>query len=89
MGLVLVFAAGYVIGARAGSDDFDEIVRSFQAIRRSEEFHDFMAAIRSHAGQTLRRLGDAVEKGSGEDLVADVPSAQDLVAKVRQLVGQS
>jgi hypothetical protein len=87
MGFVLVFAAGYVIGARAGSDDFDEIVRAFQAIRRSDEFHDLVTALRSHAGQTLRRLGDVVEKGSREDLPA-VPSTQDLVAKVRQLVGQ-
>jgi hypothetical protein len=87
MGLVLVFAAGYVIGARAGSDDFDEIVRAVQAIRRSDEFHDLVAALRSHAGQTLRRLGEVVEKGSREDLPA-VPSTQDLVAKVRQLVGQ-
>ena len=40
MGILIAFAAGYVFGARAGSQDFDDVVQALQAIRESEEFHD-------------------------------------------------
>ena len=42
MGILLAFAAGYVLGARAGSEDFDDVVEALQAIRQSEEFHDLV-----------------------------------------------
>ena len=38
MGILLAFAAGYVLGARGGSEDFDDVVQAVQAIRQSEEF---------------------------------------------------
>jgi hypothetical protein len=81
MGLLLAFAAGYVIGARAGNDDFDEIVQAFQSIRESEEFHDLLRVLRSHVGHTLRGLADVVD---GTKPVSVDP--QDLVDRVRRLV---
>ena len=53
MGLLLVFAAGYVMGSRAGGESLDELVDAAQAIRESEEFHDFVKALRTHAAHSL------------------------------------
>ena len=75
-------AAGYVVGARAGSDDFDEIVQALQALRDSEEVHDLLRALRSHLGHTLRGLADVVD---GTKAATVTP--QDLVERVRRLVG--
>jgi hypothetical protein len=49
MKMILALAAGYVLGASAGSRDFEELLDSVRAIRDSEEFNDFLAALRSHA----------------------------------------
>ena len=56
MGILLAFAAGYILGAKAGSDDFDDVVDAVNAIRQSEEFNDLVRSLRSHAAHTLREL---------------------------------
>jgi hypothetical protein len=85
MGIVLALAVGYVVGARAGSRDIDQVMQSVRAVRQSEEFADLLAALRSHAGHTLRELASIVE---GDTTVTDVlPEAGDLVEKVRHLFG--
>jgi hypothetical protein len=85
MTVVLAFAAGCVVGAKAGAHDFRDVTRSLNAIRQSEEFHDLLAALRSHAGQTLHHLADALEQKDGPAAVAD----DDLVARVRHIVGRA
>ena len=85
MSVVLAFAAGWVVGAKAGAQDFRDVTQSLNAIRQSEEFHDLLAALRSHAGQTLRHLADVLEQ-------TDRPAAltnDDLVARVRNIVGRA
>ncbi|HEY1279102.1 MAG TPA: hypothetical protein VGF22_05465 [Acidimicrobiales bacterium] len=85
MSVVLAFAAGCVVGAKAGAQDFRDVTQSLNAIRQSEEFHDLLAALRSHAGQTLRHLADVLEQN-------DRPAAltnDDLVARVRHIVGRA
>ena len=85
MGLLVAFAAGCFVGAKAGSQDFGDVAGSLRAVRDSEEFHDLVVAFRSHAGQTLRRLADMVEKtGAGANRNGD----SDLVERVRSLVGR-
>lgn len=79
----LAFAAGYVAGARAGGEDFSDVVRSFEAIRKSEEFNDLVTAVRSHTGQALRRLATVVEEGEPTGF-----DTHDLVARVRHLAGR-
>ena len=37
MGLLLVFAAGYVMGARAGGESLDDVIDAVHAIRESDE----------------------------------------------------
>ena len=41
--MLLALAAGYVLGAHAGSRDFDQLVDAVRAIRDSDEFNDFLA----------------------------------------------
>jgi hypothetical protein len=86
MKVFLALAAGYVLGARTGSEHFDEVVRSLRAIKDSEEFHDLVSSVRSHAGATLRELATLVERPSaaGDDEAA---IAGDLVERVRHLAG--
>ena len=83
MGMIVAFAAGWVMGARAGSEDYSDVVRSLRAIRESDEFHDLVGVLRAHAGQTLRRVADLLDTGGAEP-----SSTEDLVDRVRYLVGR-
>ncbi len=67
MGMLLVFAAGYVMGSRAGSESLDEVIDAVHAIRESEEFHDLLKALRTHAAHSLRGLGDDAGERSPAD----------------------
>ena len=80
MKMLLALAAGYVLGASAGSRDFDQVVDSIRAIRDSEEFSDLLAALRSHASYTLRELADMLERVGPEALTSN-----DLVERVKHL----
>ena len=77
--MLFALAAGYVLGASAGSRDFDQLFDSVRAIRNSEEFNDFLTALRSHASHTLRELADMLERVGPESL------SNDLVERVKQL----
>jgi hypothetical protein len=81
MGILLAFAVGYAVGARAGSQDFDDIVRSFKSVRESEEFADLVGVIRTHMAHTLREVASLVD-GAG----AEAFTPQDLVERVKGLV---
>ena len=48
----------------------------------SEEFDDFVSAVRTHASHTLRELADVVDSGS------DLLPTHDLVERVRQLAAR-
>ena len=56
MGTLFGFAVGYILGARAGQDGFDEVVRSVRAIRESEEFRGFVSAMKDHGRHVLREV---------------------------------
>ena len=80
MKVLLALVTGYFVGANAGSRDYDQLVESVRAIRDSEEFHDFLTALQSHASQTLRELADMVERAGPESL-----TPTDLVERVKAL----
>jgi hypothetical protein len=82
MKVLFALVGGYLIGARAGSRDFDQLNKSLRALYESEEFDDFVSAVRTHAGHTLRELADLVDQG-GELL-----PTHDLVERVRQLAAR-
>jgi hypothetical protein len=86
MKFVLALAAGYVIGARTGSEHFDDVVRSLRAIKDSEEFRDLVTSVRSQASATLRELASVIERPSAPG-GADPAATGDLVERVRHLAG--
>jgi hypothetical protein len=83
MGLFLAFAIGYVIGARAGSKDLDEVVQSLKAIGRSDELADVVSAVRSHVSHTLHEFATMVDSEG-----ARPGETGDLVEHVRKMFGQ-
>lgn len=84
MGLLLVFAAGYVIGARAGTESLDDVVDAVHAIRQSEEFDDLLKALRKHAAHSLRGLATMLENGR-EPALERAPN--DLLDRMKVIVG--
>ena len=77
MGTLFGFAVGYVIGARAGSEGFDEVVDALRALRESEEARAFVQVLRGH----LR--GSAAVVGAW---MTNPPSSEDLVARAKERV---
>jgi hypothetical protein len=74
----MAFAVGYAVGAKAGSEGYDELIASFKAVRDSEEFRGLIAAIRSHTGHVLREVGQRLQTD------ADRPISMDeVLARVR------
>ena len=86
MGFLLVFAAGYVMGARAGGETLDEVVDAVHAIRESEEFHDLVTALRSHAAHSLRGLAGMLE--SDRQPTDGSVSTGDLLERMRVIAGR-
>lgn len=66
MGLILAFIAGYVIGARDGSEALDEVIDAAMAVASSREFEDLVTALRAHVGHVLQEVGRRIEPSSGE-----------------------
>ena len=83
MGVFIALAVGYVVGARTGSKDLDQVGKALKALSASEEFADVVSAVRSHLGHTLRELAGMVE-GAPKQI-----ESGDLVERVRQLFPRS
>ncbi|MCU1428332.1 MAG: hypothetical protein JWL83_2332 [Actinomycetia bacterium] len=83
--MFLAFAVGYVFGTKTGTDNFAELVQAARAIRESEEFDDFMLAVRDHVAHSLRGVADMIEK---VDIGSNAAAEGDLVDRVRQLVSR-
>jgi len=83
VGVLLAFAVGWGVGARAGPAGFDEVVEALQTVRRSEEFEALAAVARAHLATALSELGKLV---SGETAL---PEPVDLLARVQRLAGSA
>ncbi len=83
MGLVLAFIAGYVIGARDGSEALDEVIDAAKAVAGSQEFEDLVRALRSHAGHVLQEVGRRIDPSSGEPITVStlIERARDIVQR--------
>jgi hypothetical protein len=77
---------GYVLGARTGGKDLEQLSESLKALADTDEFSDVVAAARSQLGHTLRDLA-AIVDGNNGDRAPDDPSL-DLVARVRHIVSR-
>jgi hypothetical protein len=86
MGTLLAFAAGYVMGTRAGGDSLDEVIDAMHAIRESEEFRDFVRALRTHAAHSLRGVATMLENGREAGVPRSNPT--DLLDRMRVIVGR-
>jgi hypothetical protein len=84
VGLVLAFIAGYVIGARDGSDALDEVIDAARAVAASQEFDDLVRALRSHAGHVLQEVGRRIDPSSGEEM-----SMSTILGRARDIVQRS
>jgi hypothetical protein len=83
VGLILAFIAGYVIGARDGSDALDEVVDAAKALAASQEFEDLVRALRSHTGHVLQELGRRMDPMTEEPL-----SMNSILARARDIVSR-
>jgi len=72
---------GYVVGAKTGGKELDQLGRSLAALVGTEEFADVVTSARSQVGRTLRELASMVD-GDHEER-----PGSDLIARVRNLVG--
>ncbi len=82
--IFVALVVGYVIGAKTGGQELDELGRAVTALLGTDEFGDVVTSARSQMGSSLRQLASMVD---GQHAVAD--AGGDLVAKVRNLVGSA
>jgi hypothetical protein len=83
MNAFLALIVGYVMGAKSGRKELDQLSRSLKALCETDEFSDVVSAARAHVGSSLRQLASVVD---GEHRVPE--AGGDLVARVRNLVGR-
>jgi hypothetical protein len=83
MNILIALAVGYLIGAKTGGKDLEQLSRSLKALCETDEFADVVVAARSQVAATLRELASMVDGGQP----AAVPTG-DLVARVRHMVGR-
>ncbi len=82
MNVFVAMAVGYLLGAKTGGEDLDQLGRSVKTLCQTDEFSDVVSATRAQVATTLRELASMVD---GE---LPLPDGVDLVAQVRRLVGE-
>jgi hypothetical protein len=82
--VLVALAIGYVLGAKTGAKEIEQMKSSVTALLGTDEFADVVSAARSHLGSSLREFASVLD---GDQRVQD--SGGDLVARVRTLVGPS
>ena len=96
MGALIGFILGYIVGAKAGPEGYDEVVRSIRTLMESEEWKGLVATATGFLGNTLAQGGDAVAeqlRSSSEDLaktfskIMDSEELQRLIATGTALLG--
>jgi hypothetical protein len=81
--VILALVVGYVVGAKTGGKELDELRRSVKALGGSDELADVVSAARIQLARALREVAEIV---GGARPVPD--TSADLVEQVRHLVGQ-
>lgn len=74
LGLIAGFGAGYVLGAKAGQQRYEEIREGFNKLMGTEQAQQLQSQVRDVAG----RAGQIIEEKASES-----------VAKVSEMVGSS
>ena len=84
MGIVMAFLVGYLVGANAGEEGFQELADSIRNVRQAEELGALLAAFRSHAGASLKQAATVVQEGPPERF-----NPTDVVDRVRGLIDRA
>jgi hypothetical protein len=84
MGMLIAFAAGFVVGARTGKKEFEDLTTSLRALRDSQEFADVVAAARAHMSHGLRELASVLDGAAS----ASAGDSEDVVTRVKVLFGR-
>jgi hypothetical protein len=80
--VLVALLVGYVIGAKTGGKELDQLGESITALLGTDEFGDVVTSARAQAGSMLRQLASMVD---GDPHLGEVGG--DLVARVKSLVG--
>ena len=80
--VLLALVVGYVLGAKTGRKELEQLNQSITVLLGTDEFADVVTSARSHVGSSLRELASMVD---GDHNFSEPGS--DLVARVRSLVG--
>jgi hypothetical protein len=83
MQILLSFLIGYFVGAKAGGEQFDEVVESARAVAESDELRSLLQSLRAHAAATLHSLGDLLDEAP------EANTGDNVVARVRRMMEQS
>ncbi len=71
MGVIIGLIVGYVMGAKAGENELEELKEAWATIRGSEEAHDMMASglamARTLVGRGGQMLVERLQAGGGGD----------------------
>ena len=69
------FAAGYVLGARAGRERYESLVRAFRAVKERPAVQGAAGIVAAQAGTIATRARSVIGKSPEEPLISAVPSA--------------
>ncbi len=82
MGVLFAFFVGWSVGAKAGSQGFQEVADAVKTVKDSEEFASLLAITRTHVSSALHELSKLM---SGE---TPLPDPVNLLERVQQLTSQ-
>jgi len=83
MSVFMALVVGYVMGAKSGGKELDQLRRSVKVLCQTEEFAGVVVATRAQIASTLRDLASIVDPGPS------LAETADLVSRVRHLVGEN
>jgi hypothetical protein len=86
MGILLAWALGYVVGAHAGAESFDDVVRALREVRDSDEVRGLRSVLRTHLAHALRSTAEMLEPASFPPGSAADSEPADLLDRVRLMM---
>ena len=67
LGLVVGFGAGYYLGAKAGTERYEELNRLLEKLRRSEAYETATEKAKAAVDLGVERVREAVDGVAGDD----------------------